>query len=311
MALDQDKIRKTINRLSQSLKRKSQWRSVEEVHDLRTRSRRLEAVVQALALDQKKFGHPLLKTMARIFRKAGKVRDMDVLAAFASGLTTNGHIDERDPCLIQLLEHLHGKRKKAALRLQACIAKQAEAAHHGLREFSSWLESRNEAADIQRSQPNATAFASQRRAELAAWPRLTVANMHPFRLKVKALRYTLQMAEGDDTPFVTTLREVTDAIGEWHDWNKLLTIATEVLKRSPNCAVSKAIRSTVSAKRRHALLLANTMRKQHLVTGSHTLSEPATTTLASPSSSEPGIANKAAVHSPQPAATPPSTPENP
>lgn len=298
MALDQDKIRKTIRRLGQSLERKSQWSSPEKVHDLRTRSRRLEAVVRALKLDQEHSGHRLLKTVARIFTQAGKVRDMDVLIAFASGLAIDGPDPHHDPCLVQLLDHLHQKREKAALKLRACIAKHGKAVRQGLKQCSASLQRNAEATDEQRLQSNATAFASQLCSELAAWPRLTSANMHSYRLKVKVLRYTLQMAEGGDTPFVIMLGETTDAIGEWHDWSKLLAIATGVLKRSANTAVSKAIRSTVSAKRRRALLLANTMRKEHLAAGSHThrklrktpLSESvlaAIATLASPSSSEP------------------------
>jgi CHAD domain-containing protein len=296
MALDQDKIRKTIRRLGQSLDRKSQWRSPEKVHDLRTRSRRLETVMRALMVDQKQSGHRLLKTVARIFSQAGKVRDMDVLAAFASGVAIVGH----DPCLAQLLEHLHEKRQKSAVKLRACIAKHGKAARRGLKQCSARLQSNSEATDVQRLQSNATSFASQLCGELAAWTHLTVANMHEYRLKLKELRYTLQMAEGNDTPFVSMLGEITAAIGEWHDWTKLLAIATEVLQRSPNCAVLKAIRSTVSAKRHHALFLANTMRKEYLGAGSHTphklrkttLSEPVLgviATLASRSSSEPRI----------------------
>jgi CHAD domain-containing protein len=250
---------------------------------------------------------------------------MDVLTAFASGLHIDNHGAHHDPhhdaCLAQLLDHLHKKRQKSALKLHARIAKHGKPVRQDLKEYSSRLRSNSEAKDVQRLQSNATAFASQLCSELAAWPRLTVDNMHSYRLKVKALRYTLQMAEGDDTPFVTKLGETTDAIGEWHDWSRLLAIATGVLKRSPNCAVSKAIRSTVSAKRHEALHVANTMLKQYLggrpqlpyIPRKATLSEPALAAiamLASPTSSPSEVASKAAAHSLPPAATPPSTPAN-
>jgi CHAD domain-containing protein len=296
MAIDQEKIRKTIRNLHKSLDSKSRWRSPEKVHDLRTRSRRLEAVMRALNLDQERSGRRLLKSVARIFSQAGKVRDMDVLTAFASGLDIDSPGAHHDPCLVQLLDHLHQKRQKSALKLHARIAKHGKPVRQDLKEYSSRLRSNSEAKDVQRLQSNATTFASQLCSELAAWPRLTVANMHSYRLKVKALRYTLQMAEGDDTPFVTKLGETTDAIGEWHDWNRLLAIATKVLKRFPNCAVSKAIRSTASAKRHEALHVANAMLKEYLggrpqlpyIPRKATLSEPALAAiamLASPTSS--------------------------
>jgi CHAD domain-containing protein len=296
MAIDQGKIRKTIRKLHQSLDSESQWRSPEKVHDLRTRSRRLEAVMRALMLDQEQSGRRLLQSVARIFSQAGKVRDMDVLTAFASGLDTDGHGPHHDACLVQLLDHLHQKRQKSALKLHARIAKHRKPVRQDLKEYSSRLRSNSEARDVQRLQVNATAFASQLWCELAAWPRLTVANMHSYRLKVKALRYTLQMTEGNDSPFVSMLEKITDTIGEWHDWTKLSKIATKVLQRHPNCPVSKAIRSTASAKCHQALLLANTMRKKYLGSGPHTPRKlqkithsevvAAIATLENPSSSE-------------------------
>ena len=299
MALDQEKIRKTIRKLRKSLERNSQWRSPEKVHDLRTRSRRFEAVMRALMFDQKPSGDRLLKTVAWIFKQAGKVRDMDVLTAFVSGLTIEGpaaHSDaHNDSCVAQLLQHLQEQRQKSALKLHARIGKHGKPVRHQLQQCFTHLPGKGEAADLDQLHANATAFALQLAGELAAWPHLTVANMHPYRLKVKELRYTLQMAEGDDTPFVSMLEEITDAIGEWHDWSTLQEIATEVFKRHLGCAVAKAIRSTALAKRHDALLLANTMRKKSLGTVSRTLKQPRKTifsktalaaiaTLASPQS---------------------------
>lgn len=287
MALDQNKIRKTIRKLDKSLDSQSHWRSPEKVHDLRTRSRRLEAVARALMLDQDQSGHSLLKAVNRIFKKAGKVRDMDVLTGFASGLPADGQDPNHGPCLTQLLQHLQEKRQKSALKLHARIAKHSKAVSHRLKQCSSRLSGNSDPSEAQRLQSNATAFALQLSSELAAWPRLTVANMHPYRLKVKELRYTLQMAEGNDSPFVSMLEEATDAIGEWHDWSQLLEIATEVLKRNPKCSVLNAIRSVASAKRHHALHIANTMRKKSLGSEAHkshelktTLSEPVLAAIA-------------------------------
>jgi CHAD domain-containing protein len=282
MAPDQNKIRKTIRKLDKSLDSQSHWRSPEKVHDLRTRSRRLEAVIRALMLDQEQPGNSLLKAITRIFKKAGKVRDMDVLTGFASGLPVDGKDPDHGACLAQLLQHLQEKRQKSALKLHARIAKHSKQVSHLLKQCSSRLRDKSDPADAQRLQSNATAFALQLCGELTAWPRLTVANMHPFRLKVKELRYTLQMAEGNDSPFVTTLKETTDAIGEWHDWSQLLEIATEVLKRHPKCSVLNAIRSAASAKRYHALHVANTMRKKFLDSDAHK-SHELQTTLSKPS----------------------------
>lgn len=260
MALDQDKIRKTLRKLRRSLKPQSHWRSPEKVHDLRTGTRRTESLIHALKLDEKHYAHSLLKTLSRVFKQAGKVRDMDVLIAFTSGLT----VDPHDPCLTQLISHLGEKRHNAALKLHAAIAKHANVGRHSLKRCSTFLQNSMTEPDSQQWQSNAAAFALQLSGDLAAWPRLMPSNLHEFRLKIKELRYTLQLAEGDETAFLRTLGEATSAIGEWHDWDKLLGIAANVLKHSPRCAVLQAIRSNVTAKHHDALSRANTLRQKYL-----------------------------------------------
>jgi CHAD domain-containing protein len=270
MALDQDKIRKTLRKLRKALKPGSRWRSPDRVHELRTRTRRVECVIYALKLDEKNSGRGLLKATGRMFKRAGKVRDMDVLIAFASGLP----IDPHDQHLTQLTRHLHEERHKAALKLHSSVAEHARTACHDLKTCSTSLQNTMTEQDIQQRQSNAAVFALQLSGELAALPRLTPANMHTFRLKAKQLRYALELAEGNETAFLRALGEVTGAIGEWHDWNKLLRLAARVLKGFPESAVLQVIRPTESAKRLDALSLANTMRRKYLGTDTASRRQP-------------------------------------
>jgi CHAD domain-containing protein len=260
MALDQDKIRKTLRELRRALKPQSHWRSPEKVHALRTGTRRTESLIHALKLDEKPYARILFKTLSRIFKRAGKVRDMDVLIAFTSGLP----VDSSDPCLTQLISHLGEKRHSAASKLHASVAKHAKAARQHLKKSSTSLQNSMTEPDSQQRQSDAAAFALRLSGDLAAWPRLMPSNLHEFRLKIKELRYTLELAEGNETAFFRTLREVTSAIGDWHDWDKLLGIAAKVLNHSPRCAVLQAIRSTVTAKHHDALSRANTLREKYL-----------------------------------------------
>ena len=219
--------------------------------------------MHALKLDEKRYARTLLKTLNRIFKRAGKVRDMDVLIAFTSGLTVDPS-DSSDPCLTQLISHLGEKRHTAALKLHAAIAKHANPSRRSLKRCSTSLQHGMTEPDRQQWQSDAAAFALQLSSDLAAWPRPMPSNLHEFRLKIKELRYTLELAEGDETSFLHALGEATSAIGEWHDWDKLLGIAVKILKHSPRCAVLQMIRSTVSAKRHDALSLANILRTKYL-----------------------------------------------
>ena len=65
--------------------------------------------------------------------------------------------------------------------------------------------------------------------ELGEWTPLDAGNMHEFRLKVKQLRYTLQLDAQADPALVEALGDVQRRIGDWHDWHQLAEIAREVL----------------------------------------------------------------------------------
>ena len=75
----------------------------------------------------------------------------------------------------------------------------------------------------------------------------------------------LQMSDtADRQEFVDALGEVKDAIGEWHDWVELTTIANKVLDHGKKCEVVRALKKTSGAKYQHALALTNEMRKKYL-----------------------------------------------
>jgi CHAD domain-containing protein len=76
MPLDPEKLQKPFRKLRKSLKDLSRRPSLEEVHDVRTRSRQLDLDVACS------------RAFAPISKRAGKVRDIDVLTGFAAGSTT-------------------------------------------------------------------------------------------------------------------------------------------------------------------------------------------------------------------------------
>ena len=264
MPLDQDKLESTFRKLRKSLKNVPKQSSPDEVHDLRTRTRRLESTLHALMLDQKQDGQRLLEIVSPIRKKAGKVRDMDVLTDFAASLAN----DDQE-CRTQLLEHLGARRLQSARRLHDTVAQKRQKARRRLRQYSrfigsSVIASRKNGSNNHGWPADATAIALQLSSELTAWPRLNASNLHPYRLKVKELRYVLQLAEGQDAEFVEALGEVKDAIGEWHDWNELAAVASEILDHGSRCKVLKQIRQSATAKFDHALSLAESMRKKYL-----------------------------------------------
>ena len=109
------------------------------------------------------------------------------------------------------------------------------------------------------------ATALQLASRLKTPARLSKRTLHSYRLKVKELRYVLQMADAaEHHKFIDKLSEVKDAIGEWHDWDELSGIATELLNHGSRCKLLRELKAVRDSKYDRALLLANEMRNTYL-----------------------------------------------
>jgi CHAD domain-containing protein len=267
MSLDQDRLLKPARKLRKVLKNISKDPAPKLVHSLRTNTRRLEATLAAVSLNGLTGEKKLLKKVARIRKKAGKVQDMDVLTSFAAGLKS----ERENDCRVELLEHLGAERKRQAKKLHRTVTKQVRAVRTGLKRVSTELEEilcvdGNPECDPNQARGQAAASALKMESKLSDPPRLTRANLHPYRLKVKELHNVLRMAEkSDGEEFVESLNSVKDAIGEWHDWEELLAISKEILAHS-NCKLLRELRTIAEQKYERALSQAESMRRKYLRT---------------------------------------------
>jgi CHAD domain-containing protein len=254
MAIDADRVHRTIRKLRKLLADPEARPSAEHVHDIRTRTRRLESAMEALGLD----GGRLDAHLRRLRKRAGKVRDMDVLTAHAATVSVSGE----GACLVELLQYLGAERYRHARRLRAFVRRDGSTLRRLLkradRRIARCLPDDGD-SDSARTRTMATALTLSR--DLAAPTTLTHATLHPYRLKVKELRYVLEMSgDVDRNELVAQLGEVKDAIGEWHDWETLATIASEQLTHGARCPLLHEIRTTVSREYDRALGLTNRMR---------------------------------------------------
>src|SRR5207253_7934757 len=124
----------------------------------------------------------------------------------------------------------HVQKLRALIRKHGQELRRRE--KQSLKDFEKLLQPTNgnqmgpESAGVLEAMANALKLSS----ELAITTKLDRKNLHPYRLKVKELRYVLQLAnDADEQQFVDKLGEVKDAIGEWHDWEELITIANGVV----------------------------------------------------------------------------------
>jgi len=194
------------------------------VHRLRSTTRRLEATLELLAasagiprLQQK--SRPLIKSLRRIRRAAGKVRDRDVHRELL-GVYKTSHDAAR------LDKDLAAVRKKSALRLQKRLLKEQSEIQRGYDDLESLLQpvldlnvSGGALADVARSRFAAAARDLDPRHD---------DELHSIRKACKTARYLAEI--GSDTSKVAAtlsarLERLQQTTGAWHDHLLLLNEA--------------------------------------------------------------------------------------
>ncbi len=187
MALDSRRIQKNFRKLRNIFKNSAKLRSPQPVHDLRTRTRRVEALLRNAGIDRGRGAKHLLGDLRPIRKKAGDVRDMDVLTSHLLELNID-RAGEGD-CEVQLLEHLGEERHRLGKKLQRAVRKNRAGVRKRLKHPSDHIQSM--------IAPHASNTHRKRRVEAAASvlelvsglsePKtLNRTNLHPYRRELKS-----------------------------------------------------------------------------------------------------------------------------
>jgi CHAD domain-containing protein len=263
-------VQKALRELGKSLKGLPSNPLPKQVHKLRTSARRVEAIASALLEADGKASHRLVKAIGPLRKSAGSVRDMDVLAANIRKLRQSAPAES----LARLIGHLESARANEAGKLSRSLDRKRGAAQENLKEYARKVESKL-AVDVNgnghirnghhRNGMNPVAKHVAR--EIAEWPPLSAENIHEFRLRVKQLRYILQLDEKADAELLASLGTVQRRIGEWHDWEQLGEIAHEYLEPTQDGMLLGQIDGIMRQKLDRALAAARSLRRQHLRSG--------------------------------------------
>lgn len=254
MPLDFGKVRKPIRDLRRSLKSLPGNPSVKAVHNLRTSSRKLEAVAVALTPKDRHSTDRLLKAIKPLRKAAGSVRDMDVLTAKAQRLYASCNRDSVN----RLLEHLHSMRIASAHTLLDEVDGRRKETRRSLERIADQLK---------QSSRNTDQYAHELKRlvhELMHWPALDADNLHDFRIKVKETRYVLQLVPNPGSDFLKALDAVKTRVGDWHDWQQLAEIGIEVLSRQKDHKTLGTIAEIEKEKFKRALKTAQNFRAGYL-----------------------------------------------
>ena len=276
MPLNSRELARRLQKLRKSLKSFPQDPTVDEVHDLRTRARRVEYILEALELDSAGNEKKILGHLESIRTRAGNVRDPDVFTSYVVGLGT-----EDDPgCIIRLIHHLGVERHRHAIKLHSLVRRDAKELRRRLKRSQRKVKSivkrfaetkldlkRKPKARAEEAPLHAVSVALRLSQELAAVTHLGPNNLHSYRIEVKRLRSVLEMADdetGEQHKLIEELKQVQDAIGEWHDWVELTGIARQVLQHGKNCGVVKRTAEIAHNKFAEALRTTEELRQRYL-----------------------------------------------
>jgi len=268
MSGELERARKAVRELNKTLKNLPADPPPNEVHKLRTATRRVEAIAVALAQVESKESRRALKAIEPIRKAAGGVREMDVLLANARRLARTS---AGDP-LTRLVEHLQIARQQNADLLRRALGRRRDAARENLKQYSKFIRSAltpqksvasvNGLPDRWHEGVHTAAMGVIR--ELGEWPPLNAENIHAFRLKVKVLRYIMQLSGDANSSLEETLGNVQRRIGDWHDWQQLEEIAGQLLSEERDGALLTRISAITIRKFHQALRAANALRGKYL-----------------------------------------------
>jgi CHAD domain-containing protein len=258
--LQPDQIEKPLRKLRKQLKRFPQTPQPEEVHLLRTQTRRLEAIMMTMALQRGKKPHRLLSLIKPVRKAAGDVRDMDVLIGDVLTIGNEHNKGQDGDAAVRLVEHLARMRVKSAHRLHELVRREGRDLRDQLKQSSELIRKKMKSDGADMAGEAAPRILIT---ELSHWPQLDESNLHVFRIRIKELRYMLQLNAQADDKLVETLGEVKDTIGEWHDWVELGKIARRVIGAKSGAELLKRIERIGGEKLQVALSAANRVRERY------------------------------------------------
>lgn len=227
------------------------------VHRLRTTVRRIESLVSYANPGIGKKEERTLEKMADLRKRAGKVRDLDVLADLL-GTLGNGSAAKDRKTLAELLKK---KRDQQAKRLESAIKKLHEAKFFGrlhriAEQASQPQDGKNPPlAPLEEAQAQLSKMAN----DFGSGQTLKPSRLHEARVALKRIRYLAELAEESaaQKDFIHKLKSTQDAIGNWHDWQELTKRAEKRFSDRANCHLLHEVRTVLSARHSDAISSVN------------------------------------------------------
>jgi CHAD domain-containing protein len=261
MSITAKRSRLVFQRLEQDLVKLPSKPRAESVHRFRTGTRRLQILLGELSPKLDRSQKKLLKMLARIRKRAGKVRDLDVQLAALRSLK----IPREPRRKTQMVNHLIELRSEQEKKLRKAADKET------VREIRRRLKraSKNFRPEASRD-PLAVARGMLEAINRSDAP-VTEELLHQYRILSKRARYAAEFAEpsAEAVEFIAGVKRMQDALGDWHDWFTLTQTAGEHLGEVRESSLVAELHNVTGAKFRHAVAVLSQMRAKPIADSKH------------------------------------------
>jgi CHAD domain-containing protein len=274
MPIEQERVRFVFARLRRELSKLAAEPQARDIHDFRTYSRRLQTLLGELSSAPGRSEKKLLKSLTRLRRRAGRVRDLDVQLAALRSLKTSQEPRRKTELASVLAENRRQQEKRWHRALD----------RKSLRELRRRLK-KAEAGLRLRQNRDPLRLAAQRFANASREQGpITEDILHAYRMAAKRARYLAEFAPKSvkREQLIRRLRRVQDALGDWHDWLVLTLSAEKRFGGVRESSLVAVLRNLTQAKFRHAVQVLNTVRSEIAV--EPRIVAPAATTAREPAS---------------------------
>ena len=249
-----DSIQSVFHRLERDLVKVCSKRNAENVHRFRGAARRVQTLLEEVLPEHGHDHRKLLKTLSRIRKRAGKVRDMDVQLAALRSLK----VPQEPRRKSQLMNGLIELRAEHEGKLCKVLTKKA------VRETRRRLK--RAARDLKPMAAGNALSIARKMLSHAPDPevrgKLNEDLLHHYRIVGKQARYIAELAppSAEATEFIAQLKRMQDAVGDWHDWFSLTRTAASRLGDIRESTLVAALHNVTGAKFRNAVTALSTMR---------------------------------------------------
>jgi len=248
MPLDQKLSRRSFDKLKRHLSKLKKGSTPESVHRFRTYSRRVEVLLGELGSELSGNEKKLLKLLAKLRKKAGKVRDLDVQTELLRNLKSPQAAGHK----AQLQRFLSAERVKRENKLVKAFDQQT------VSEMRKRLKRAERNVQIS-DKFDPVIIAHGLVNQIQSDGPMTEEILHQYRIAGKRARYVAELggASAEAQVLGAQLKSMQDGIGDWHDWLQLTAHAEKLFGGVQDSSLVAQLRNVTRAKYREAVRVLN------------------------------------------------------